>query len=152
MLRLVFLCVINYWDDLGSVIDASVQKIKAFANFLGFGGEEVVDLKLTKPTIPDMSKLIAPIDTDVSVVGQEIGLPSELQQSLNRNTNSQSSSGPLADGQNIVSPAERITRGVTEQTTTNRAEVILKDATGRAEILSSELGDMLTLERSGAFS
>lgn len=59
--------------------------------------------------------------------------------------------GDGATGPQVVSPQERVARNIQETTTTTKAEVTIRDDTGRAELTGGALGPGLTLASTGAF-
>lgn len=58
---------------------------------------------------------------------------------------------PDQPGANMISPQDRAAAAMSEQRTTNTAEVTIQDATGRAEVTGGALGQGVTLQPSGAF-
>lgn len=63
----------------------------------------------------------------------------------------QDAADPGQPGANMISPQDRTAAAISEQRTTNTAEVTLRDETGRAEVTAGTLGQGVTLQPSGAF-
>lgn len=61
------------------------------------------------------------------------------------------SQGFVSAGAVTASPSSRIARSIEETRNTSNAEVLIRDETGRAEVVQGELGSGVTLDQSGAF-
>ena len=69
-----------------------------------------------------------------------------------KSVNVKVSGGPGGGGgSQVVGPGERLARSIEERTETSRAEVTIRDESGRAEVTSGELGPGVKLAPSGAF-
>jgi len=116
--------VIHIWDSIVAGIKSRIEKIK---NFIG-------------PIV----------DAVKSVFGADEAKPGLTIVDGGRDDRAGMGPGGSFTPQ-VVSPEEKTARYIEESRKTSSAEVTIKDATGRAEVTRGELGQGVTLDRTGSF-
>jgi TP901 family phage tail tape measure protein len=131
------------FNKVAEVASAVFEKIKGvWGSVVDFfaGLWQGIAAKFTEVLGPVFEKIMWAVDK-VRAIGREtLGTDDE-------------STGAAPSGPQIVSPSERVAKQISESTTTNQSELLIRDETGRANFTSKNpgAGVNMSLARSGMF-